>query len=40
MANFTKVLYWVYAAILLGIVILGIFSIFGQFGTGYDGPSL
>ena len=40
MVKFTTVLYWVYAALLLGIVVLGVLSVAGVFETGYDGPNL
>jgi hypothetical protein len=40
MVRFTTILYWVYAALLVGVVILGVLSVAGVFDTGFDGPSL
>lgn len=40
MTKVTTVVFVVYAAILLAIVIAGILSVGGFWDTGYDGPSI
>jgi len=40
MSKVITVLYWVYAVVLLLLIIGGLLSVFGVFSTGYDGPGI
>ena len=40
MARFSRYLVWIYAAILLAIIILAIYSLSGAETTGFDSPDL
>jgi hypothetical protein len=40
MAQFSKYLSWIYAAILLAIIVLAALSISGAFTHDYNGPNL
>jgi hypothetical protein len=40
MSKVITVLYWIYAAVLVLLIIGGLLSVFGVFSTGYDGPGI
>jgi hypothetical protein len=40
MFKFMSAVYWIYAAVLVAVIVLGILSLAGVFSTNYDGPSL
>jgi hypothetical protein len=33
-------IYWIYAAVLVALIVLGVLSVLGVFSSDYDGPSL
>ncbi len=40
MSKVITILYWIYAAVLVLLIIGGLLSVFGVFSTGYDGPGI